>query len=187
MRTKKMLVISGVVLIVIAAVGAGLYAQQKNAGPRKLSAEDWIEIRQLYSRYPIYIDRITDNGDEFANLWIEDGVWDTSPTAPPRRGRKEIAAAAVKVSQTNYQGGNSLRRHYSSINVLIDPSPEGAVGTSYFSMMKSSAKEGQASEVEFNGVYNDVFVKTKDGWKFKSRVWRRGPGIGISAPATPAR
>jgi hypothetical protein len=57
-----MLLFSGVVLVALAAVGAGLYAQQKRASTPKLSAEDWIEIRQLYSRYAIYIDRITDNG-----------------------------------------------------------------------------------------------------------------------------
>jgi hypothetical protein len=181
-----MLSLSGGVFLVLAAVGSGLYAQQKRPNPAKLSAEDWIEIRQLYSRYAITLDRVTDNADSLANLWTEDGILDFGAASPPRRGRKEIAAHYVNSYKSGYEGPDTLRRHYSSINVLIDPSPEGAVGTAYFAMMKSGEREGQPSEIEFNGVYHDIFVKTPDGWKFKSRVFRRGPGQ-APAPSTPAR
>lgn len=85
-----------------------------------------------------------------------------SPAQDGQRSDEEVLGISV----------NTLRRFYSSINVLIEPSPEGAVGTAYFAMMKSGAQEGQPSVVEFNGVYNDVFVKTRDGWKFKSRKFR---------------
>src|SRR4029453_3725092 len=91
MPAKKIRLFAGGVLLVLATVGAVLYGQQRRAKLPKLTADDWIEIRQLYSRYAITLDRGTDNADSLANLWTEDGVLDFSSTTPPRRGRKEIA------------------------------------------------------------------------------------------------
>src|SRR5258707_1133347 len=104
MPTKNRLLFSGVVLVALAAVGAGLYAQQTRTSPPRLSAEDWIEIRQLYSRYPIYIDQVKDDATaaKFASLWVEDGVWDISPTGPPNRGRQAIIASAIASNKRGY-------------------------------------------------------------------------------------
>jgi hypothetical protein len=180
--------LSGVVLVALAAAGAMLYAQQKSTSPRKLSAEDWIEIRQLYSRYAHLVDGMNSeaDADAVASLWIEDGTWDSSPTRPPYRGRKEIAGTYLGTYKRRFEGVNSPRRFYEDISVVIDPTPEGAIGKSYFAMVRSVAEEGQPSVVEFNGEYHDTFVKTKDGWKFKSRVFRRVPG-GAPDWSTPVR
>jgi hypothetical protein len=177
MRTRKTLLFSGVVLVTLAAVGAGLYAQQKSSP--KLSAEDRVEIRELYSRYAVYRG---ENMPEFADIWTEDAIFDQSTTAPPLRSRKAIVEGAAK---TYNSGFFALRRPW-AVNILIDPSPEGAVGTAYFAMVKGGAQAGQPSEIEFTGIYHDVFVKTRDGWKFKSRVFRRGPE-GPPAASIPAR
>src|SRR5215831_2236381 len=114
MRNRLMLWLSGVVVGALVAVGGGLYAQQTRTNPSKLSADDWIEIRTLYSRYPIYIDRVKDEASAaaFANLWVEDGVWDISPTGPPNRGRKAIIASAMASYKRGFQGPDTLRRHY---------------------------------------------------------------------------
>lgn len=165
MRTKKVLLTVGALLIVLPTVVV-LYAQQRSAKP-KLSAEDWIEIRQLYSKYAIFLDTKKDNGESFASLFTEDGVYDTNAV---HRGHKEIAEQAAE--WTRRWEVDQLPNHYSSINVLIEPSSEGAVGTAYFVMMESHGQSGP-SVTTFNGVYNDVFVKTRDGWKFKSRKFRR--------------
>jgi hypothetical protein len=179
-----MLLFSGVVIVALAGVGAGLYAQQKSNAPKKLSAEDWIEIRQLYSRYAQAVDGMNSEGDadKVASLWVEDGTWDNGPDNPPRRGRKEIASGYLNTYKRRFEGLNSPRRFFEDISVVIEASPEGAVGKSYFALVKSSAQDGQPSVIELNGEYHDVFVKTRDGWKFKSRVFRRIPG---GAPAWP--
>jgi hypothetical protein len=157
-----------------------MYAQQRGTSARKLSAEDYIEIRQLYSRYVHY--RMSNNPDLFGSIWTEDAEFYSAPNAKPQRGRKQIVDSAMKTFSTGFF---ELRRPY-AMNELIDPSPEGAVGTSYFVMMKSPPNEGEPTAAESVGLYNDVFVKTPQGWKFKSRKYTRGPG---QAPpvATPSR
>jgi SnoaL-like domain len=47
-------------------------------------------------------------------------------------------------------------KHFRSSGVVIAPSPEGATGRAYL-------KSG--------GRYDDVYVKTPQGWRFKSRAW----------------
>src|SRR5262245_6788548 len=101
MPARKSRLFAGGVLLVLATVGAVLYGQH-HAKPPKLTAEDWIEIRQLYSRYAITLDRVTDNADSLANLWTEDGVLDFSSATPPRRGRKEIAQHYVNSHKSGY-------------------------------------------------------------------------------------
>ena len=125
------------------------------------------------------------DAEAVATLWVEDGTWDSNPAQPAHRGRKEIAATYMNTYKRRYEGLNSPRRFFEDVSVVIEPSPEGAVGTAYFAMMKSQ-EGGQPSVVEINGEYHDVFVKTRDGWKFKSRVFRRVPGE-APAPSTPAR
>src|SRR5215471_16210858 len=175
--TKKMLLL-GVVVAALAAAGAALYAQQKSASPRKLSAEDWIEIRQLYSRYAQAVDGMNSEAEAMAvaDLWTEDGTWDSAPGRPPYKGRHDIGMTYVNTYKRTFEGLHAPRRFYEDISVVIDPSPEGAVGRSYFTMVRSSAKDGEPSVLEFNGEYHDTFVKTKQGWKFKDRIFRRVPG-----------
>jgi hypothetical protein len=56
------------------------------------------------------------------------------------------------VYETTPQG-----RRFQSANVVIVPSPEGATGRAYLA--------------QGNGYYDDVYVKTDAGWRFKSRVF----------------
>src|SRR5215470_9515794 len=121
--TKKMLLL-GVVVAALAAAGVALYAQQKSASPRKLSADDWIEIRQLYSRYAQAVDGMNSeaDGDKVASLWVEDGTWDNGNGAI-RRGRKEIASGYKGTYGRRFEGLNSPRRFFEDISLVIDPSP----------------------------------------------------------------
>jgi hypothetical protein len=184
MRKKLLLLAVLLVAGTVVAAGAILYAQQKSASPRRLSAEDWIEIRQLYSRYAQAVDGMNSEADpdKVASLWVEDGTWDNGNGAV-RRGRKEIASGYMGTYSRRFEGLNSPRRFFEDISVVIDPSPEGAVGKSYFALVRSSAKDGEPSVIELNGEYHDTFVRTREGWKFKARVFRRIPG---GAPAWPA-
>ena len=60
---------------------------------------------------------------------------------------------------------------------MIDPSPEGARGSAYFTQI-SAGEEGKPPVMGITGIYTDVLVKTSEGWKFKSRSF---------AYATPAK
>jgi hypothetical protein len=65
-----------------------------------------------------------------------------------------------------------LTRHVMT-NILIDVvSPDEARGNSYVTMISSPHTEKSPYEGEgiFFGAFDDVFVRTDDGWKFKSRT-----------------
>ena len=52
-------------------------------------------------------------------------------------------------------------------NHVIMPSPEGATGKSY---LLAIGVGGDPTTIERQGGYEDVYVKTPAGWRFKSRV-----------------
>jgi hypothetical protein len=62
------------------------------------------------------------------------------------------------------------------------PTAEGARGTSYLLMI-----DGPANQIYWAGWYEDVYVKTPKGWRFKSRVHVAGAGAGIPANAAAVR
>ena len=51
---------------------------------------------------------------------------------------------------------------------IIDPSPEGATGKEYLAVVDLS-ENGKPGVVHQGGHYEDVYVKTAQGWRFKSR------------------
>ena len=65
---------------------------------------------------------------------------------------------------------------------IVVPSPEGARGISYLLMI-----DGPANQIYWAGWYEDVYVKTPKGWRFKSRVHVAGPKAGIPPNAAAMR
>ena len=63
-----------------------------------------------------------------------------------------------------------------SVNHVITPSPEGATGKSYLLAIGVGANP---TTIERQGGYEDVYVKTEDGWRFKSRthVFKQAPSL----------
>src|SRR6185295_19435288 len=53
-------------------------------------------------------------------------------------------------------------------NIAISPSPEGATTRCYVHAVLQM-KDG-SDGMDVHGFYDDVFVKTKDGWKIKTRT-----------------
>ena len=53
------------------------------------------------------------------------------------------------------------------VNHVITPSPDGATGKSY---LLAIGVGGDPTTIERQGGYEDVYVKTRNGWRFKSRV-----------------
>ena len=60
-------------------------------------------------------------------------------------------------------------RHFNSTYVIVG-TPDGARGSSYM-MQVERRKQGGPAEVTLFGKYEDKFVKTPDGWRFKERIW----------------
>lgn len=161
MRKLRMLVLSGVALAVI-VTGAAVLAQQKSAKPAKLSADDWIEIFQLYGRYTHLIDNGEEKGYAYARLWTEDAIFEFG--GQQHKGRDELA----NVAMYGIQDPPIVRPLHHAFNITIDPSPEGARGQAYLALINAN-KPGEPHTIMTRGIYDDIFVKTKDGWRFKYR------------------
>jgi hypothetical protein len=142
-----------------AIAGASLArAQQKVAGGT-LTAADYVEIQQLVARYGYAVDTHADNGYAYADLFTPDGVFGKT------RGREALAELARTTQKE--RGGPAYTRHYLT-NVIIYPTPDGARGSQYL-MALDVSEAGKPSSVVHGGRYDDVYVKTAAGWRFKSR------------------
>jgi actinorhodin biosynthesis protein ActVIA len=145
----------------------GTSAQQPTPPTPLLDALDYLEIEQLVYRYGFALDTGADNGFAYADLYAPDATFtgtNQGPTGRTYQGRDRLAA----LSRGGKRGPNFVS-HYVT-NVVIEPAPGGAVGRTYVGILDiGNGGNGAKSKVDHGGLYNDVYVKTPQGWRFKSR------------------
>ena len=140
-------------------------AQSDTADEGALTTADYIEIQQLYARYNHYIDSVKDDGYAYARLFTSDGVFDTTILGV-HTGHDELAALCRTSGRVAEVSPNHI-----AYNIMIEPSAEGAVGAAYYVLVVQPAELGQEVSGSGFGMYNDRFVKTADGWRFKHRTF----------------
>jgi SnoaL-like domain len=137
----------------------------------KLSAQDYIDIRQLIDTYPQLLDYCRNGGYDYADLFTVDGTFGVSSEWGKAkiwfRGREALARAGGG-------GPNGCRPrpasgYHLTINPVITATPEGARATSTLLTITNDTNE-RGDIVHWEGGYEDTFQKTADGWRFKSRV-----------------
>ena len=177
---KNLLVIAAVIGLVQATPALSLELVPK-APPdaMKLTAEDYVEIQQLAVRYAWTLDHCTNGGYDYADLYVDDGQFSVAEewgtTSNTERtfvsiGREELARAAggagdgTCVDPREYLGFGIT---HTVLNHLITPTRDGAVG---MHRLVAVGVCGYPHLMELQGGYEDVYVKTKAGWRFKSRI-----------------
>lgn len=163
--------ISFVAAALLVAAGVPAYAQQAP----KLSTQDYIDIQQLASRYAFLIDTCTNGGNDFADLFTPDGEFSVSQAwgtagGKPTKGRAALVSAAGGDGKGGCRDAKTLMGYgisHISVNHVITPTAQGAVGKSY---LLAIGVGGDPTTIERQGGYEDVYVKTADGWRFQSRV-----------------
>ena len=144
-----------------------------------LSATDYLEIRQLVSRYGYALDSgaVDGSGSDYAALFTADGEFH-GPAATPGGplfdavGREQLASLAAIPPGTVTRRGANYVSHFLT-NVLIEPSPEGAVGKVALLVLNFDP-DGGSHSITMGGHYEDVYARTGDGWRFRSREFTRG-------------
>ena len=144
--------------LVGAAVAATVYAQQ-NGSVKPLTALDHAEIQQLYVSYYWTADSGADDCRAYANLFTSDAEFFVGPDKAAT-GRQELVAFCRT-------GIGTTPRHYGT-NFRFEASPEGARGGAYI-LLLAPLEPNKPRTVMASGVYKDVLVKTRDGWRFKER------------------
>ena len=170
-------VVGGVLLSV------AVRAQQRSSTTAQiptLTPQDYLDIQQLVSSYPYGLDGNTDNGASYANLFAPGGVFGR----PRTEGRDNLAALANREPH-----GANYVRHFIT-NHVIEPSPGGAIGKEY-AVIIDIGENGNPGRIFLGGRYDDEYVKTPQGWKFKMRTFTPSrvdvqpapAGRGASTPA----
>ena len=135
-----------------------------------LTALDYFEIQQLASKYARAIDTCSNNGYDYADLFAADGYFQPEQGGKPGakfQGRERLAEASGGGSRGCKNVGwikQGVKHMY--VNHIITASPEGATGTVDMLMIGLG---GDPNKIQYDGYYNDVYVKTPKGWRFKSR------------------
>jgi len=146
---------------------SGTSAQQPTSPTPVLTALDYLEIEQLVYRYGYALDTGADNGFAYADLYADDATFTGTNQGPSGRtfqGRERLAALA-----RGGKRGPNFMSHWVT-NVVIEPAPGGAIGKTYVGIFDiGNGGNGAKSRVDHGGIYNDVYVKTPQGWRFKSR------------------
>jgi hypothetical protein len=134
------------------------------------------------------LDGNTDNGQSYANLFAPGAVFGR----PRTEGHANLAALA------NTQPRGAMYVRHFITNHVIEPAAGGAIGKEY-AVIIDIGENGNPSGIALGGRYDDEYVKTPQGWKFKSRTFTpsrvdvqpppasggRGGGQQPAAPAAP--
>lgn len=152
-----------IVVVALVAFGGGgwLYAQPQWA-TGTLSAEDLHQIQLVVEGYHRGID-----------LGPEDASWVFSDDAVFEYTAGGVSGATVSGKEALEAFYGDLRKTNTSrhlvTNVVISPSPEGATGSLYMTTLDRT--DDAPVTVTAFGLYEDVYVKTSEGWRIKHRVY----------------
>ena len=160
--TRKNLTSLAVIALAIAGAAVS-QAQHKSS----LTADDYIEIQQLYAKYNIAID--SGDAEGYAATFIPEGVFNNF-------NGHDALVGFIHRWREQMKGGNM--RHWNT-NLAITGTPEGASGYVYLLLVDISAKPPAIATAAH---YEDQLVKTADGWRFKKRATK---GEAPPPPAAP--
>ncbi|HUF73318.1 MAG TPA: nuclear transport factor 2 family protein [Gammaproteobacteria bacterium] len=139
--------------------------------PIELTALDYIEIEQLVAKYARAIDTCSNNGYDYADLFTPDGIFlpvVNGRPIPGIQGRERLAEVSGGGSNECRDVGwieQGVRHIYS--NHIITPTSEGAAGTVDMMMI---GLDGDPNKIAYDGYYEDIYVKTEQGWRFEQRT-----------------
>lgn len=186
---EKLLKIIGLLALLNASSGfAHEMLDKAPPGAMKLTADDYVEIQQLAVRYAWTLDHCTNGGYDYADLYVDDGQfssaeeWGTTSNEQRTfvaKGRDALAIAAGGdkngrcMDPKDYIGYGIT---HIVTNHMITPTKTGAIGKHRLIAIGIC---GYPHLMELQGGYEDVYVKTDSGWKFKSRihVFKQAPSL----------
>jgi hypothetical protein len=153
------------------AVALCSHAAPAVAQVQQLTALDYIEIQQLVSKYARAIDTCSNNGYDYADLFTADGYF--APEVNGKIGNK--AQGRERLAEISGGGSRGCKNvgwirqgvKHLYVNHIITPTAEGATGTVDMLMIGLG---GDPYKIHHEGYYEDTYVKTPQGWRFKSRV-----------------
>jgi hypothetical protein len=145
----------------------------------ELTAQDYAEIEQLAIKYAWLLDSCVNGGYDYADLYVADGQFSVAEefgttTNEQRRfvtqGREALAKAAGGDGNGGCVDPKTMLGYgltHIVTNHMIVATEDGAVGKH---RLLTVGVCGYPHAMELQGGYEDVYVKTAAGWRFKSRI-----------------
>jgi hypothetical protein len=162
------------VLAAVAAFFAGRFGEPRSAAAQAgaLTALDYQEITQLINRYAYGIDTCANNGYDYANVFTADGAFiDRNSDAGFAAGGRVLAQGRDALATLVGGGSRGCETKlvwtdwsHLMLNHEITATPEGAAGRVYLVQL------GMNGSVARHGGYEDVYVRTPEGWRIKQRT-----------------
>lgn len=163
-------------LILAVLLGTSLHAGAQS--PAQLVADDYIAIQQLVNRLNFALDYCMDGGRTFAGLFVPGGEYiiDQGDGMPSVRNTPEalIALAGGPDCESRRTPPSSYILHLSE-SLVIEPHPDGARGTSYAIYPANKGNFLDENTAGQLGLYHDVYTRTAEGWRLKSRRHELNP------------
>ena len=163
MRTRT---IATAALLGMVLVGSGRTEAQNGGTAMDLTPADHAEIRHILTSLNQGAD--FNDSDLWVSQWTPDGSW-TRPDGESFVGHDRLRE--YRRSTRVPGGGASSRRHWTN-GVVLTPTADGATGRTYYMLLDISVSPPTVATA---GHYEDVFVKTADGWRIKQRVIKPYP------------
>ena len=146
-----------------------------------LVPEDYIEILQLQSEYP----RDVDPGSVRDASWMftrdARSVISGAPMVKPADFKYFYGSLVAKEGQAS-KGGN---RHFNTSPIIVGL-PDGTARGSSMMMGVSVKEKGGKPTIDLMGKYEDIYVRTPDGWRMKERIWRGDQHVGSYQKVAPS-
>jgi hypothetical protein len=138
----------------------------------QLPVADELALRNLIARYAHFAD--AGDLDAFANLFVKDGTWTRENSPPVALGGSGLPSETVvghdslksMIENSIIKRFNRKFRHQMT-DVLIEPGngPDEARGLCR--ALITDWRDGPG-KIAMCGAYTSTFVRTPDGWRFKS-------------------
>jgi SnoaL-like domain len=165
------ILVAGLALALTVAAHVPAAAQTGAGKVQELTALDYFQIQQLVAKYARAIDTCSNNGYDYADLFTPDGSFVpevNGKSVPGIQGREKLAEVSGGGSRGCKNVGwirQGVLHMY--VNHIITPTAEGATGTVDMLMIGLG---GDPNKIEHDGYYEDTYVKTAQGWRFKQRI-----------------
>lgn len=174
-------------LTLVLLLGLGTATGHSQTVDPALSASDYLEIEQLVYKYGWALDSGENNGFAYADLYAADGTFTGTNQGPNGRtyqGRENLAALARGPQRGALNVGHLVT------NLIVTPTAGGAVGRVYVGIF-DPGEPGTRPGAGHGGYYDDVYVKTPQGWRFSKRSYYEGkwgePNVQTPPPVAGAR